>query len=70
MQALTPIRMTLSSNRIRIVEQPYGITSSGAWEQHLQYDIENCEVHMDLNVADPLTKTSLTSKTLSNPRTH
>ena len=33
------------------------------WKQHLQYDIENCKVHTDLNVADPLTKTSLTSKT-------
>ena len=30
---------------------------------HLQYDLEICEVHTDLNVADPLTKTSLTSKT-------
>ena len=27
------------------------------------YDIETCGVHTDLNVADPLTKTSLTSKT-------
>ena len=26
-------------------------------------DIEICKVHTDLNVADPLTKTSLTSKT-------
>ena len=26
-------------------------------------DIENCEVHTDLNVANPLTKTSLTSRT-------
>ena len=35
----------------------------GAQKQHLQYDLEICEVHTDLNVADPLTKTSLTSKT-------
>ena len=38
------------------MEQPFGIVSSGAWKQHLQYDIENCKVHTDLNVADPLTK--------------
>ena len=63
MQALTPIRMTRVANRIRIVEQPFGIAPSGAWKQHLQYDLEICEVHTDLNVADPLTKTSLTSKT-------
>ena len=39
------------------------IAPSGAWKQHLQYDLEICEVHTDLNVADPLTKTSLASKT-------
>ena len=50
-------------NRIRIMEQPFGVAPSGAWKHHLQYDIENCKVHTDLNVADPLTKTSLTSKT-------
>ena len=27
------------------------------------YDIEICQEHTDLNIADPLTKTSLTSKT-------
>ena len=60
MQALTPIRMTLSSK-----PDTYSgaIAPTGAWKQHLQYDIENCEVHTDLNVTDPLTKTSLTSKT-------
>ena len=50
-------------NRIRIVEQPFGIAPSGAWKQHLQYDLEICEVHTVLNIADLLTKTSLTSKT-------
>ena len=44
------------------MEQPFGIAPSGAWKQHLPYDLEICEVHTDLNVADPLTKTSLTSK--------
>ena len=63
MQALTPIRMTLSSKPDTYSEQPFGIASSGTWKQHLQYDLEICEVHTDLNVTDPLTKTSLTSKT-------
>ena len=55
--------MYLVANRIRIVEQPFGIAPSGAWKHHLQYDKEICEVHTDLNVVDPLTKTSLSSKT-------
>ena len=38
-------------------------SSKWAWQQHLQYDIAICKVHTDMNVADPLTKTSLTSKT-------
>ena len=42
---------------------PFGIAPSGAWQQHVQYAIKICKVHVDLNVADPLTKTSLTSKT-------
>ena len=44
------------------MEQPFGVAPSVAWKRHLQYDLEICEVHTDLNVADPLTKTSLTSK--------
>ena len=50
MQAFTLIRMTLSSK-----PDTYSgaIAPTGAWKQHLQYDIENCEVHTDLNVADP-----------------
>ena len=51
------------ANRIRIVEQPFGIAPSGAWKQHLQYGLEICEVPTNLNVADPLTTTSLTSIT-------
>ena len=63
MQALTPIRITLSRNQIRIMGQSFGIAPSGAWKQYLQYDLEICEIHTDLNVADPLTKTSLACKT-------
>ena len=48
--------------QIRIVEQPFGIAPSGAWKQYLQYDIEICEIHTDLNVADPLTKIISQSK--------
>ena len=43
------------------------------WSNHLEqlqvergsniYDLEICKVHTDLNIADPLTKTSLTSRT-------
>ena len=64
MQALTPIRMTLSSK-----PDTYSgaIAPSGAWKQHLQYDLEICEVHTDLKDSDLLTITSLTSITCSNP---
>ena len=56
MQALTPIRVTLSSKPDTYSGRPFGIAPSGAWKQYLQYDLEICEVHTDLNVADPFTK--------------
>ena len=72
-ESLTPIRIALSrdtgyvywSNNLEQlqVEQLFEIAPNVAQQLHLQDDIEICEVHTDLNVADPLTETSLTSIT-------
>ena len=51
------------------VEQLFGIAPNRAWQLHLGDDIEICKVHTDLNVADPLTKTSLTSNMIKH-KTH
>ena len=45
------------------VEQLFEMAPNIAQQLHLQDDIEICEVHMDLNAADPLTETSLTGIT-------
>ena len=44
------------------MEQPFGIAPSGAWKQHLHNDLEICEEHTDLKVADPLTKKPLSQE--------
>ena len=45
------------------VEQLFEMAPNIAQQLHLQDDIEICEVHTDLKDLDPLTITSLTSKT-------
>ena len=62
MQALTPIRTTLSSSQDTY--SGAAIWNSSKWSVVVvQYDMEICKVHTDVNVTDPLTKkTSLTCK--------